>query len=375
MRAAVCLRGLLLVGLLQCGAALPRLGSLPVVPGHVLLPEDPPPETPCELLCRASGSRVCPCQHTYGRQLGAGGQLQLPWPRKHTLHLIQLLLTDPKQLPQYCLQIGYDCIHPLCPCPRTTSKSASTPPSWQPATSTHSNLASTQKDTSSFSSAQPPAPTPTKFQQSTTRKPAPSPAPDNPSSPKTNAPQPPTLKPPATSTSKPHSQAPTSAVHSSSKPPSVPTTAPPEPSPSPPTTLPSTTATPDKDLICHILCEQGQGGSFCNCMKPPAVTLPSVSSIKHTACYSLCAIGHGDGICTCMSEQASMNAPLPVRQVLASARLATSAPPHGSGDGEDHHNENNPADTEPDWDVICLELCAIGDGGLLCHCDLPPMAV
>lgn len=30
------------------------------------------------------------------------------------------------------------------------------------------------------------------------------------------------------------------------------------------------------------------------------------------------------------------------------------------------------SETEPDWDAICLHLCKIGEGGVLCNCDLPP---
>lgn len=28
--------------------------------------------------------------------------------------------------------------------------------------------------------------------------------------------------------------------------------------------------------------------------------------------------------------------------------------------------------TEPDWASVCVQLCAMGDGGALCNCDKPP---
>lgn len=31
--------------------------------------------------------------------------------------------------------------------------------------------------------------------------------------------------------------------------------------------------------------------------------------------------------------------------------------------------------TEPNWYLICLDLCKIGEGGVLCKCDLLPFTI
>ncbi|KAF0295812.1 hypothetical protein FJT64_006692 [Amphibalanus amphitrite] len=126
--------------------------------------------------------------------------------------------------------------------------------------------------------------------------------------------------------------------------------------------------------MCAKLCAAGEGGSFCNCLRPPtswAGRRRKAAALRRR-CAALCALNPTTSLCDCSAPAAR---PRPAAVAVAAAvpdrTQAATAPGDGDGDGGAQGTTSAPGE-DPDWDIICYDLCLLGDGGLLCHCDLLP---
>ena len=104
-------------------------------------------------------------------------------------------------------------------------------------------------------------------------------------------------------------------------------------------------------------------------------------------CEMLCGLNPRTSLCDCSGAQVG---PRPVALAVATASQAMEATTRNQvsqpaatvqrapvakssiGEAVREPDGSNNVDDDPDWDIICFELCILGEGGLLCHCDLPP---
>ncbi|XP_067646664.1 uncharacterized protein [Eurosta solidaginis] len=145
----------------------------------------------------------------------------------------------------------------------------------------------------------------------------------------------------------------------------------------------------DWSSVCQELCGAGLGGAPCafHCQSSDTPSfLPEFSDKKPEICKDLCGLQLGDVSCSCESDEVvsnnctqknisdhSRNLVCNIFCEHSNTTLSGCSVCRNGIEFEMHNlAENKVPTTTPDWNELCKVLCATGDGGSLCRCNLIP---
>ncbi|XP_055707794.1 serine proteinase stubble [Phlebotomus papatasi] len=124
------------------------------------------------------------------------------------------------------------------------------------------------------------------------------------------------------------------------------------------------------DLLCPTLCFNALGLPSCVCISP----YKRVRGISRDGiCRLFCSVTLAplDGCSPCVDVETTTEMPTTTIKTTipttTTTRTTTTRPTTTT-----RSTKAPTQSTTPDWAKLCNALCQIGEGGILCNCDLPP---
>ncbi|GAB0090269.1 hypothetical protein DMENIID0001_049820 [Sergentomyia squamirostris] len=124
------------------------------------------------------------------------------------------------------------------------------------------------------------------------------------------------------------------------------------------------------DRLCPTLCHLSLGLPSCACITPYRFLWRS--SERNVVCQLFCTVTESplDGCTPCVDPDITTE--IPTTTTESTTTPATTKSTTKSTTTTTKTTKTPTTSTTPNWAELCSALCQIGEGGVLCNCDLPP---
>ncbi|XP_059612651.1 uncharacterized protein LOC132259120 [Phlebotomus argentipes] len=124
------------------------------------------------------------------------------------------------------------------------------------------------------------------------------------------------------------------------------------------------------DLMCPTLCSSSLGLPSCVCIVPYR---DLSAADRDNVCQLFCSVTGSNlrGCTECVDNQTTTEMMTVTTESSSTTSTASSTTTRTTSTTKSTTKAPTTT-TTPDWGALCNVLCQIGEGGVLCNCDLPP---